>query len=164
MFIQVAITQQTFRGRNKLHLNDRLDEAIYRYEYALKKLPLQYEGKDIFMQLRVHLLLNLSRTRRKQCEFKASMDRAKQVLDLKPDSSEAFWCRAKARYEMLMQFGRDERKRDLLEETLMDLREAIKISPQNEMLHKFVAKVRQKLNEIEFQESLNELEEDGVIY
>lgn len=77
---------------NTLFRNGRLDAAAYRYEYALKRIPRlkpsdasqengtvntarnvknstrqKSEGKeDVFYQLKVHLLLNLSRTKRKQ--------------------------------------------------------------------------------------------------
>ena len=72
--------------------NCRYDAAVYRYEYALKRIPRlkpadsndgndvasivpktnnntkQNNGEkdDVFYQLRIHLLLNLSRTKRKQ--------------------------------------------------------------------------------------------------
>ena len=84
---------------NTLFRNGKYDAAAYRYEYALKRIPrlkpsdnvsqvqnnindesLKLEDRpkqrnrekdDVFAQLKSHLLLNLSRTKRKQgvCEF-----------------------------------------------------------------------------------------------
>ena len=84
---------------NTLFRNGKYDAAAYRYEYALKRIPrLKHsdtvsqvennindessklkdrpkqrnrEKDDVFAQLKSHLLLNLSRTKRKQgvCEF-----------------------------------------------------------------------------------------------
>ena len=75
---------------NTLFRNCRYDAAAYRYEYALKRIPRlkpiddndenknpetnvnnklrqkNAEKDDVFSQLRIHLLLNLSRTKRKQ--------------------------------------------------------------------------------------------------
>ena len=75
---------------NTLFRNCRYDAAAYRYEYALKRIPRlkpidgndenknpettgnnklrqkNAEKNDVFSQLRIHLLLNLSRTKRKQ--------------------------------------------------------------------------------------------------
>ena len=84
---------------NTLFRNGKYDAAAYRYEYALKRIPRlkpsdtvsqvennindessklkdrpkqrNREKDDVFAQLKSHLLLNLSRTKRKQgvCEF-----------------------------------------------------------------------------------------------
>ena len=77
---------------NTLFRNGRYDAACYRYEYALKRIPRlkpsngpqntdnattvpnqkidirqkNVEKDDVFSQLKIHLLLNLSRTKRKQ--------------------------------------------------------------------------------------------------
>ena len=77
---------------NTLFRNSRYDAACYRYEYALKRIPRlkpsedpqnnanatsvlkpktnvrqnNPEKDDVFSQLKIHLLLNLSRTKRKQ--------------------------------------------------------------------------------------------------
>ena len=76
--------------------NCRYDAAAYRYEYALKRIPrlkpadsndgndvastvpktnsnarqTNAEKDDVFYQLKIHLLLNLSRTKRKQTVYK----------------------------------------------------------------------------------------------
>ena len=89
---------------NTLFRNGRYDAAAYRYEYALKRIPRlkpcdtvsqvennmndessklknlpkqrNREKDDVFAQLKSHLLLNLSRTKRKQgvCDFLCSRE------------------------------------------------------------------------------------------
>lgn len=47
---------------------NRLKEAAHRFSYALKKIPQDAESQeyqDTFLTLRLHLTLNLSRTKRK---------------------------------------------------------------------------------------------------
>ena len=126
------------------------------------------------MQLRSHLLLNLSRAMRKRGNFDSAVERASQAISLKPDSFEAFWARAKARFELatteylLLSPSRkkkvpraettEEGEREeeeslqqlrkdvsLLSQALADLREAIKIAPHNLQLHRFTIKVKEEL-------------------
>lgn len=149
---------------NTLFRNGRLEEAAYRYEYALKRLPrLKHENTqkpipsssssssncpqqetatneeaedDVFVQLRSHLLLNLSRTKRKQRKFQEAIDMASMVLQFKPTSFEAFWARGKAK--------RDMESHEALAVALVDLREAIRLAPQNLELHRFTIKVKEE--------------------
>jgi len=52
---------------------NRIREAAYRYQYALKKLPgagrengIEHVAADVYTELQVNLMLNLSRCKRKQ--------------------------------------------------------------------------------------------------
>ena len=126
---------------NTLFRTGRLDDASYRYEYALKRLPRLKEAtpendehEDVFIQLKSHLLLNLSRTQRKQKKYEEAIRSATQVLDFKPDAFEAFWARGKAKKDT-----------GSLEDALADLREAITLAPQNMELHRFTLKVKEEL-------------------
>ena len=94
---------------NTLFRKGRLTDAAYRYEYALRRLPrlrpdtttasttTTTASEDIFGQMKTHLLLNLSRTKRKLGEYKEAETYAGQVLALRPQCHEAWWARAKAR-------------------------------------------------------------------
>ena len=93
-------------GGNTLFRKGRLTDAAYRYEYALKRMPRlrpdaatvpTTASEDIFGQLKTHLLLNLSRTKRKLGDFKEAEVNATQVIYLRPQCHEAWWARAKAR-------------------------------------------------------------------
>lgn len=46
---------------------NRIKDAAHRYQYALKKFPREGFGEDVrtFKELKVNLLLNLSRCKRK---------------------------------------------------------------------------------------------------
>jgi len=56
------------------------------------------------------------------------------VLTFRPNCYEAYWARAKARKEL-----------NLSHEALADLREAIKLSPQNMELHRFTMQVKAEI-------------------
>ncbi len=136
---------------NTLFRKGRLTDAAYRYEYALRRLPrLRAMGEqshaattaaatasaseDIFGQLKTHLLLNLSRTKRKLGQFKEAEECASQVLASRPGCHEAWWARAKARADQ-----------EQLQEALSDLREALKLAPNNLQLHAFSSQVKNQL-------------------
>ena len=155
---------------NTLFSSGRLEDAAYRYEYALKRLPrvkqrssvspatgmsgkagasgdaganaseagdgdtsLDEETNDVFVQLKSHLLLNLSRTRRKQKKYDEAVAAASQVLMFKPDSYEALWARGKVKREI-----------GALDDALIDLREALQMAPQNLELHRFTLRVKEE--------------------
>ena len=130
---------------NTLFRKGRLTDAAYRYEYALRRLPrLRPDAaastttittsEDIFAQLKTHLLLNLSRTKRKLGLYQEAEKCAGQVLASRPQCHEAWWARAKARSDQ-----------DQFQEALSDLREALKLAPQNLQLHAFSLQVKSRL-------------------
>lgn len=141
-----------------MHRNGRLAEAAHRYSYALKKVPCleaEVEASNshnlkLFGQLRTHLLLNLSRTLRRQCNYPEAIARATEALDqlpqtpnLAPAQAEALMARAKAKYEMaLCEKSRSNAWANLLSEVLDDGREALRLRPRDISLHRFIAEVR----------------------
>ena len=90
MNYRLLLLNKLLEDGNTLFRNGRYNAAAYRYEYALKRMPRlktsddsqdsnnkasqaknsirqkNIEREDVFTQLKVHLLLNLSRTKRKQ--------------------------------------------------------------------------------------------------
>ena len=52
---------------NILYKKSRIKDAAHRYQYALKKFPVDGFGEDLktFKELKVNLMLNLSRCKRK---------------------------------------------------------------------------------------------------
>ncbi len=149
---------------NSLFRKDKLTEAVFRYEYALKKLPAMTDKEspnedeadgsnskrldEIFAKLRSHLLLNLSRAQRRLGNYPAASARATQALELAQarrggkrrgaesdaTTSEALWTRAKADFEA--------GSADSVARALSDLREAVRLAPQNLELHRFTSKVK----------------------
>ena len=143
---RLILLNKLLEDGNTLFRGGKMDEAAYRYEYALKRLPrldsdTDEADSDVFTQLRSHLLLNLSRTRRRQKRFEEAVEAATQVLSFRPGSHEALWARGKAR-----------RDTGHLHEALADLREAIQASPQNLELHRFTIKVKEELEQIQQQQ------------
>ena len=149
-----------------------MTDAAYRYEYALRRLPRlrpseaanaasNSNSEDIFAQLKTHLLLNLSRTKRKIGNFKEAEATASEVIVCRPSCHEAWWARAKARADQ-----------ERLSEAPSDLREALKLAPNNMQLHAFSLQVKNQLeaNQLSILESTRkdtseasiELEEDEI--
>jgi hypothetical protein len=72
---------------NTLYRRNRFEDAAHRYQYAVKRLPtcqqlprqLGQEEDQLFEQLRIHLLLNLSRCKRKMGDLAGAAETAGQV-------------------------------------------------------------------------------------
>ncbi len=197
-FFSLLLLNKLLEDGNSLYRQDKLPEACYRYEYALKRIRSTYEEtmdtNEVFKRLESHLLLNLSRALRKQGQFQMAVEKASKVLELiegvQEVRLEAFWARAKARVDMAMVKGDnlatldaktildrvatldgDEQNDETtenevcdnmttlngeadddkmatmntLEMALSDLREAIKIQPQNLKIHRLTIKVKETL-------------------
>ncbi len=84
-------------------------------------------------QLKIHLLLNLSRCRRKQGHLVEAIAKASEVLTLRPDCLEALHARARANRDC-----------NNFEDAIADLTEALKMSPQNRDLHRLILKVKKE--------------------
>ncbi len=71
---------------NTLFKKGSLGDACHRYQYALRRLPTSFAGqhRPIFEQLQVHLLLNLSRCKRKQGCHQEAVQLADKVLNVRP--------------------------------------------------------------------------------
>ena len=66
-------------------------DASIRYSYAVKRIPSQQQLQAasgnkfnaVFAQLRIHLLLNLSRCKRKMKDFEAAVNHATEVIKVR---------------------------------------------------------------------------------
>ena len=90
----------------------------------------------MFDQLRIHLLLNLSRCKRKMLDYSEAVKVATEVIDNHPTCYEAFHARAKAHHAA-----------EHLDEALHDLTEAVRVAPQNRELHKMLILLKQEIQE-----------------
>lgn len=128
---------------NTLFKKDQINDAAHRYQYALRKLPTILANnatskgvtKATFDQLNVHLLLNLSRCKRKVGNLEEALDLANKVLHLQPANFEAYYAKAKANKAA----GR-------LHAALQDLTEALKIAPQHREVHKVILKIKDEIH------------------
>jgi ankyrin repeat protein len=142
--IMMLLLNKLLDDGNVLYKKNRIRDAAYRYQYALKKLPaadltddfLDQSDHGTFTELRVNLALNLSRCKRKLLDTAGAIDLATSVLDIKPNSFEAYYARARAK--------RDNRQ---YESALQDLTIALSLAPHNRELHRLLVRVEEECRE-----------------
>ena len=125
---------------NTLYKKGRLEDAAVRYTYTAKRVPLSQDSSQqaVFLQLRLHLLLNLSRCKRKQQEYGEAARLASEALSLAPSCPEAYHARAKANHAV-----------GSLQSALRDLTQAIRVAPQNRELHRILLDLKLEIKEKE---------------
>jgi tetratricopeptide (TPR) repeat protein len=125
---------------NTLYKKGRLEDAAVRYTYAAKRVPLSQDSSQqaVFLQLRLHLLLNLSRCKRKQQEYGEAARLASEALSLAPSCPEAYHARAKANHAA-----------GSLQSALRDLTQAVRVAPQNRELHRILLDLKLEIKEKE---------------
>jgi len=167
---------------NALYRRDKISDSVYRYEYALKKLPpassLSEEGDDVrqrkrnaklselYAKLHSHLLLNLSQALRAAGDASAAAEKADAAVHVAMETpngaclaaSEALWSRSRARLQMAEE-GIDAVTN--ASAALADAREALKLSPDNLNLHKFTAKVMSYLAKLQQSKASSSSEGSG---
>lgn len=114
-----------------------MNEAAHRYNYALRRMPSLHNmsrNRSTFEQLSIHLLLNLSRCKRKGGHYTEAIELANKVLGFNPNSFEAHYAKAKANKEA----GR-------LHEAVNDLTEALRVAPQNRELHRVILRIKEEI-------------------
>jgi ankyrin repeat protein len=136
--ILVVLLNKLLEDGNTLFRKQKVVEAAQRYSYASKRIPTECKGphQAVFLQLRVHLLLNLSRCKRKQLDHSGAAQLASEALSLAPSCPEALHARAKASHAA----GR-------LEDAARDLTEAVRVAPQNRDLHKILLALKLEMKE-----------------
>ncbi len=139
---RLLLLNKLLEDGNTLFKKDKIGEAAHRYQYALRRLPNvlgnlanKSSTKATFEQLNVHLLLNLSRCKRKTGHFEEACDLANKVLHIQPTNFEAFYAKAKAHKAA----GR-------LQAALYDLTEALRIAPQHREVHKVILKIKEEIH------------------
>ncbi|XP_064644495.1 protein TANC2-like isoform X5 [Lineus longissimus] len=154
--ILILLLNKLMEDGNILYKKNRLKEAAHRYMYALKKFPTECGAEDskTFKDLKINLMLNLSRCKRKLGDVPGAIDLASKVLDLRPQSYEAFYARARAK--------RDDRK---YTEAIDDLMEALKLAPSNRELRRLLARIKEECKQhakLEKAASLGSITEVGL--
>jgi tetratricopeptide (TPR) repeat protein len=128
---------------NTLYKRGKLPEAALRYSYAVKRLPISTtsapggQHQKVFDQLRVHLLLNLARCKRKLKAYAEAVDLATEVIAAHPHQFEAYHARAKAHHAA----GRPEM-------AYADLTSAVRLAPQNRELHRILVSLKEELQTV----------------
>uniref|UniRef100_A0A8C9EII0 Tetratricopeptide repeat, ankyrin repeat and coiled-coil containing 2 n=1 Tax=Pavo cristatus TaxID=9049 RepID=A0A8C9EII0_PAVCR len=137
------LTQRICFDMFSFYQKGKVKEAAQRYQYALKKFPREGFGEDLktFRELKVSLLLNLSRCRRKMNDFGMAEEFATKALELKPKSYEAYYARARAKRSS-RQFAA----------ALEDLNEAIKLCPNNREIQRLLLRVEEECRQVQQQQ------------
>ncbi|TRZ02768.1 hypothetical protein DNTS_017677 [Danionella cerebrum] len=137
--IMIILLSKLLEEGDGFYKKGKVKEAAQRYQYALKKFPREGLSEDLksFKELKVSLFLNLSRCRRKMNDFGMAEEFASKALELKPKSYEAFYARARAKRSS-RQFA----------EALEDLREAIKLCPNNREIQRLLQRVGEEYRQV----------------
>ncbi|KAJ0058548.1 hypothetical protein NL108_016635, partial [Boleophthalmus pectinirostris] len=93
--ILMVLLSKLIQEGDRLYKQGKVREAAVSYQSALQKFP--GDEMKTFRQLRVSVLLNLSRCRRKMNDFSLAEEFATRALELKAKSYEAFYARARAK-------------------------------------------------------------------
>ncbi|XP_037111460.1 protein TANC2 isoform X1 [Syngnathus acus] len=128
--LMVLISKLVQEG-DKLYKQGNVREAAHSYQSALQKFPA--DELKTFKQLRVCVLLNLSRCRRKMNDFALAEEFATKALELKAKSYEAFYARARAK-----------RSRRQFHAALEDLLEASRLCPSNREIQRLLSRVKEE--------------------
>uniref|UniRef100_A0A8C9C7E3 Tetratricopeptide repeat, ankyrin repeat and coiled-coil containing 2 n=1 Tax=Phocoena sinus TaxID=42100 RepID=A0A8C9C7E3_PHOSS len=140
--IMIILLSKLMEEGDMFYKKGKVKEAAQRYQYALKKFPREGFGEDLktFRELKVSLLLNLSRCRRKMNDFGMAEEFATKALELKPKSYEAYYARARAKRSS-RQFAA----------ALEDLNEAIKLCPNNREIQRLLLRVGEECRQMQQQ-------------
>ncbi|XP_061182940.1 protein TANC2-like isoform X2 [Saccostrea echinata] len=136
--VLLLLLNKLMEDGNVLYKKNRIREAAQRYQYALKKFPEDriVEDSRTFKDLKLNLLLNLSRCKRKLNDCQSAIELATQALQIKNKCFEGYYARARAK--------RDDRQ---FSSAVEDLKEALKLAPNNRELQRLLTRVRDECTE-----------------
>ncbi|XP_014829350.1 PREDICTED: protein TANC2-like isoform X1 [Poecilia mexicana] len=137
--ILMVLLSKIIQEGDRLYKQGKVREAAQSYQSALNKFP----GDELktFKQLRVCVLLNLSRCHRKMNDFNLAEEFATKALELKSNSYEAFYARARAK-RSCRQFHA----------ALEDLIEASCLCPSNREIHRLLSRVKEECRQVSQQQ------------
>ncbi|KAL7379306.1 hypothetical protein ABVT39_025845 [Epinephelus coioides] len=129
--ILMVLLSKLIQEGDRLYKQGKVREGAHSYQSALQKFP----GDELktFRQLRVCVLLNLSRCHRKMNDFGLAEEFATKALELKAKSYEAFYARARAK-----------RGRRQFHAALEDLIEASNLCPTNREIQRLLSRVKEE--------------------
>ena len=127
-----ALLQKLLSDGQCLRTRGRLSDAAYRFEYALKRIPVSSEEKETtnpsqIQEIRCRLLLALCQTQCEEGKYQEAISRAGMIPPGSGCRAEALAVRARAKVEG---------ERDV-SGAQADVREAIRLDPENAKLHEF---------------------------
>ncbi|XP_023349320.1 protein TANC2, partial [Eurytemora carolleeae] len=133
--ILLCLLNKLLEDGNTLYKRNKLSDAAIRYSYAYKRIPSDQEKlQKVFDQLKIHLLLNLSRCKRKMKEYREAVEHASEVIQTFPHVFEAYHTRAKA-------YHSDGK----LDAAYSDMTQAVRLAPQNRELHRNLLSIKEEI-------------------
>ncbi|KAK1878333.1 Protein TANC2 [Dissostichus eleginoides] len=129
--IMMVLLSKLIQEGDRLYKLGSVQEASLSYQAALQKFPC--DDVKTFRQLRVCVLLNLSRCHRKMNDFGLAEEFSTRALELKAKSYEAFYARARAK-----------RGRRQYHAALEDLIEASCLCPSNREIQRLLTRVKEE--------------------
>ncbi|XP_062872108.1 protein TANC2 [Trichomycterus rosablanca] len=144
--IMIVLLSKLIEEGDGFYKKGKVKEAAQRYQYALKKFPREGFTEDLksFRELKVSLLLSLSRCRRKMNDFGMAEEFASRALELKPKSYEAFYARARAK-----------RSSRQFHAALEDLNEAVRLCPSNREIQRLLQRVEEECCQVVLQQQVD---------
>ncbi|XP_054880457.1 protein TANC2-like isoform X2 [Poeciliopsis prolifica] len=137
--ILMVLLSKMIQEGDRLYKQGKVKEAAQSYQSALHKFP--RDELKTFKKLRVCVLLNLSRCRRKMNDFNAAEEFATKALELKSNSYEAFYARARAK-----------RNRRQFRAALEDLIDASRLCPSNREIQRLLSRVKEECRQVSQQQ------------
>ena len=133
--VMLTLLNKLLEDGNTLFKKSKMIDAAQRYQYAVKRVPhVTGHHKTVFDQLRIHLLLNLTRCKRKMFENDDAIRLASQVLELQPKCYQGLHARAKAHHA-----------NGDLQLAVNDLTAAVRLAPDNRELHRILINLKQEI-------------------
>jgi len=120
--VMLTLLNKLLEDGNTLFKKSKITDAAQRYQYA------------VFDQLRIHLLLNLARCKRKMFDNVDAIRLASQVLELQPNCYQGLHARAKAHHA-----------NGDLQLAVNDLTAAVRLAPNNRELHRILINLKQEI-------------------
>lgn len=109
--IIITLLNKLVEDGNTLYRKGNYIEALHRYSYTLKKFPrdpselaVLPENVKAIVEMKFNLLLNLARCHRKLNEYQASIELCSKAIEIRQDSYEAFYSRARAKRDLKQDF------------------------------------------------------------
>ncbi|CAG7629519.1 unnamed protein product [Allacma fusca] len=135
--IILVLLNKLLEDGNVLYRKGQLKDAIYRYQYALRKIPVNEYDEDMqatFDEIKMTFMLHLSRCKRKMNEEQEAIHLASEVIKLQPNSSKAYHVRAKA-YQAIKE----------ITEALNDVNRAIELVGHNTELRRQLFRLKEEM-------------------
>ena len=133
--VMLTLLNKLLEDGNTLFKKSKITDAAQRYQYAVKRVPhVTGNHKTVFDQLRIHLLLNLARCKRKMFDNVDAIRLASQVLELQPNCYQGLHARAKAHHA-----------NGDLQLAVNDLTAAVRLAPNNRELHRILINLKQEI-------------------